>query len=618
MRYLDTVRWLYRGDPRIAQRYLPLARALLGQVVKRTAEAGVVSARQRFDIYDGAGTIEVIVVGLQTVAVIDVLASSPQRTSNVPPVVVTPRSDTFPDGYTGVFNQALLFPLESPDLPPWGIRWPDTDIVGFSFSAPPKGTYLGAWPDGVAAGGNIDWQGPAGERLSWYGPPSRYWWDPFDPNVFPQRYLFAEGRVLLDATAYAAAQGDSDIQGGIMGAALWRDATGVKHLHVIHKDGDVHRLVRYALGIEAIDPPLQRTVITGHTKLATLTLADSRTPWFFNASGSAAVHMTDPDTGIYNAVGTPSSCTLARLAVEPSGVAAFTTETVETIGATSDMDPQAPLAVDYQGDTEVQVGLLRGSGYFGGTGSDTILRWPWGDKTHFAFSGSGTLSGDSRPRESEDNTRNRCFILYADLRSGLLVQLRGRIFEGSDSDYREYFHVDVLRNGVRIATRLVWERGYGAPFFLSYDLYRGSYGGYFNGVSSGAPYSPRLWMHANYNSNVGTPALDFKGLLASCFTHFNNPFVASVADALDGYYDNHHYDDTRSFGWLQMAAVENDRVVWSGHLPTARNTAYSGSGTGADRTSLNFITRADLPVRTGMPDVNARFYPGWPLGSPVL
>lgn len=251
MKYLDAVRWLYRGDPRIAQRYLPLARALLGQVVKRTAEAGVVSARQRFDIPDGAGTIEVIVAGLQTIAVIDVQASGPLRTFGLDGFVLSTHS---------AIGNVLVAPTE-----PVGdyVSWFESAEAAAIASVPGEARVYGEfYPDGLNACGNVDWKGADGLAVTYSGPISRYF--PGDGGGV-QYKVHCQGKTLFDATTFVS--GDARTGWRVFGAGLRRIGAQL-WLYVMHGDASFDldwdfMLARYRVTEPAETPPFGALTLSG-------------------------------------------------------------------------------------------------------------------------------------------------------------------------------------------------------------------------------------------------------------------------------------------------------------------------------------------------------------------
>lgn len=655
MRYVKEVRFRFNGPE--AQRYTSLARTILGRWLA-TLGPGVITGADRRTLPDGT-TIEITLAsGEPTIAITTrggdvVLASRPG-------IVVTPRNDTYPTGQDDEYPEALLAPLVGGGVVPWGVQWAQANIPGFRSSPQPKGLYLGAFPDGLKDGGNIDWRGPRGERLSWYGPASRYWHDPQEPNTFPRQWLFAEGRVLLDATAYAAEQEDADIAGGIMGAALWTDADSQRWLHVIHKDGNTHRLVRYTLSFDATDPRSQQTIITGFEKVTTLTLADSRAPWFFSEDGSKAVHMTDPLPTEWDDTA-PASCTTARLEVDADGSAAFSTASDVRESPTLGTDSVGVIARDFRGNAEVALSHAGESS--GGQGTHGHLQGDFGNiVTTLHMVGvpfapvtedvSRLLVGVPVPSSPSDpdavNWSLFRRIFYADLRAGVVLCLRSfypRYWLVGGDGY-ERFDIELWREGRVVKEWPVLRVAEGDTFDTAIGMgpWHAPVGGQLNPITEGS-YSPRLWML--WKNDFLSPSDQFdqshRGLLASCAgnlapwkdnyvrsgwadTDFYKWYASGPAYGTRWTFRDPFHVDGRGHSWLGVVAVERDRVVVSWYLPNVRHAPLADSAapdvlpylaidTGR---AANFLTRGLLPIQTGTPDVNSAFYPGWPLGRPLL
>ncbi len=656
MRYTKEVRFRFNGPD--AQRYTSLARTILGRWLA-TLGPGVVTGATRQTLPDGTLVEITLSAGAPTIAI--TTAGAGVQVVGLPGIVVTPRNDTYPIEQDAEYPEALLVPFAAAGVSPWGVQWARGNIPGFRSSPQPKGLYLGSFPDGLKDGGNIDWRGPRGERLSWYGPASRYWHDPQEPNTFPKRWLFAEGRVLLDATAYAAAQGDTEIAGGIMGAALWTDADSQRWLHVIHKDGNTHRLVRYTLSVDSAKPATQRTIIAGYTKVTTLALADSRSPWFFSEDGSKAVHMTDPLPTAWDSTA-PASCTTARLTVSTSGSAAFSTSADARLSDSS-ATTTGVVARDFVGNDESSIELTCKSSQLQGSSAvltingasivTKLSRFSTGplleeDVTPYLVGVPFNLSGG--PQLLNWTLFRR--VLYADIRSGLIVLLRS-FFPFSwlnGGDGYQSFAIEVRRGNGLVYERTVLKAGEADS--SDADLGQGDWHAPTQSAlfTTGASpitgnRSPRLWMLWRHDFAGGTMFAEHhnRGLLASC-SGVHPPWVDNYvrsgwtdADFWRWYqsgpaygtrwtFRNPFHVDGRGHSWLGFAVVEKDRVVASWYLPNVRHAPLADSAspdvlqylaidTGR---AANTLTRGFLPIQTGTPDLSSAFYPGWPLGRPLL
>lgn len=656
-RYGKELRIRYLGDPAEGAKLLPLARMVVQELMSSMDASGIDQGARRKTLASGAKIKVSIVRGLPPIVEIDVKGVSVAE--EIPPpasllgIVVTPRNDAYPDGQDEDDPQALLLPLPRDREPYWGVQWRRGNIPGYLSTPPPKGLFEVAFPDGLRDGGNIDWRGPKGERLTWYGPASRYWHDPQEPNTFPRQWLFAEGRVLLDATAYAAEQEDPDIAGGIMGAALWRGEDGVRYLHVIHKDGSTHRLVRYSLGSNLAEPQTQQATITGYEKITTLTLADSRTPWFFSEDGSKAVHMTDPLPTAWDDTA-PASCTTARLTISDSGEAVFVTSTdVRESPLSIFEETTGVIARDFSVNDEVSIshtGYNTGSqlsyGFISGhiNGLVITLHMVGVDSSPVVEDVSRLLS--AVPNDEPVNWSLFRRIIYVDLRSKIVLCIRSfypRFWLVGDDGY-ERFDVELWRNGALVfeAPVLMVAKGALSTSAIGNGPWHAPLGGnlYSGSVVEGF-YSPRLWMtwRNDYTGAGDQDDQSHRGILASCggnlapwkdnkvrsgwaASDFYKWYVSGPAYGTRWTFRNPLYTDGRGHSWLGVVAVESGRIVASWYLPNVRYAPLADSAAASVLPYLsidtgraaNYLSRGKLPQRTGTEDANPAFYPGWPLG----
>lgn len=216
MSYTDTVRFFYKGNRERAAQHVGTARRLLFELARQIGDAGLSVGRRRLVLPNDGTIIDVRISGLQAVAVIE-----------APPIrkevegrgdfVVWARDDAFPDGIDPEFPQQLLKPLGEAAENGWRAYKKSASISAGNG----PGVYGGVFPDGLTRAGNIDWHGPNDERLSWYGPETRYWMDRFrQPSDTYGKFVFALGKALLDIDAYCL---ENEIDMGsrlVLGAAL--------------------------------------------------------------------------------------------------------------------------------------------------------------------------------------------------------------------------------------------------------------------------------------------------------------------------------------------------------------------------------------------------------------
>lgn len=365
------------GDANTAAQHLPTARKLLGAVVAdaERLELGTLKRTQRID----AGTeIEAEIIGSQPRITIRVSGTDSKTTDQrIGDFVVWARDDVQPNGINDQHPQQIL-------KPEWRTYFFDEEVLP-AYDAFPrrKGTYrfssgVEVFPDGIKHAGNIDWLGSIGERISWYGPSSRYWFDRWrQPSAQYGRFVFMLGQILLDIDAYCAASSHDFAERLVLGAAL--DGTSLLVMQAdmpdlpapsvpVGRPGDVYvtppcpvdevalRLVRYPLLLDLTEPPTQRVfVATGeHVTLWVGTGIGWVNPWFFNADGTRAesfampeqtgLHQYIPDVGaaVYD---TPSaSSEHLSLAIAPSSASLATQDCALEL---NQEEAFAPVAVDY-------------------------------------------------------------------------------------------------------------------------------------------------------------------------------------------------------------------------------------------------------------------------------
>src|SRR5690606_35861489 len=125
------------------------------------------------------------------------ITPAPPQPSIPPPIVrddfvVWARTGALPDGIDEDRPQQILRPA-------WTTFFDNADVEGYEDFTGDKGTYGGMFPQGLLLAGNIDWLSPiTGERISWYGPSSRYWYDDWRlPRAQYGKHVFHLGQVLL-------------------------------------------------------------------------------------------------------------------------------------------------------------------------------------------------------------------------------------------------------------------------------------------------------------------------------------------------------------------------------------------------------------------------------------
>lgn len=202
------------APPEAAAPYLPEARKLLGQVFEDAAfnNLGVHKLRKVLD--DGTVIVAEKHGEIPRVTITPALPPPTERpTTGHDDFVVWARTTAQPDGIDAAHPQQIL-------RPSWRTFFFDEDVAGFDVFPGSKGQYAGTFPAGVPLAGNIDWRNEAGERFSWYGPSSRYWYDDWrQPRAQYGKHVFNLGQILLDVDAYCTASDEDFAERYVMGAS---------------------------------------------------------------------------------------------------------------------------------------------------------------------------------------------------------------------------------------------------------------------------------------------------------------------------------------------------------------------------------------------------------------
>lgn len=366
------------GDPGSAAQHLPTARKVLGAVVAEAKFNDLTTLKLILRPEPGVELVGEIHGSQPRITIRITGAEGEEQKQRIGDFVVWARDETLPNGIDADHPQQLL-------KAEWRTFFFDTDIPAYEAFGRRKGTYRfgdgGAelFPDGIRHAGNIDWRASTGERISWYGPSSRYWFDRWrQPSAQYGRFVFMLGQILLDIDAYCAAASVDFSERLVLGAAL--DGTSLLVMQAdmpdlpapsvpVGRPGDVYvtppcpidevalRLVRYPLLLDMDEPPTQRVfVATGeHVTLWVGTGIGWVNPWFFNADGTRAesfampeqtgLHQYIPDAGADIVYDTPSvSSEHLSLAVASSS-ASLTTQDCSL--ELNQQEAFAPVAVDY-------------------------------------------------------------------------------------------------------------------------------------------------------------------------------------------------------------------------------------------------------------------------------
>lgn len=641
MSYNGPVRLALRGDRVAASRYIRTARVLLGKLHEITRLSGATSGRRQYEIPNGS--IELVLAGDIAAVTITVGSEQAGKLKVIEHFIVWARTEEAPPGIDAVHPQQMLRYEGEEDS--WRTLFFDSEIEGYSDLARPKGTYKTdqgrvAFPDGLRHAGNVDWVNEAGIRVSWYGPSTRYFYDPFrQPRSQYGKHVFMLGQVLLDVEKYITDSAPDPAFDAryVMGAAL---NPALNELRVVlaqlpfgnttdeHVPGNTVRfpetwpladvpivVCRFAVtqNLEAEQSMRFAVVPRSRQVLYSSTLRNPYNPWFFNASGNAAVSVGLPEIVFASfPAGTVPSESNPIWTVEIGEDDATLSVTNVGLGAVGTL---ATLAADFKGNTLVKLDVRRG---------------PVGDASYEGFTYvMGGLEIPARecsyaaPPSTTIKSVTENYIQHADLRENELVILRAHVVQnlGTATTLVAEAGVDIWVNGLRTGSHALdlfdilgngvpgqyvsanedW-RGITAPVGLSpqFALY-GAVGGldfitvfirwtgtHFGIRYMGYPTDEYFSQMAVYVTGPGGPSIPMT-------IHCSGGFDSHLAD-FDG-----HYIGTG-------CATYDGITVFSG--PAVRSE--SGESISIVASPEPGVTLADL---TGVDGTKVRYHPVWLLGA---
>jgi hypothetical protein len=317
MAYLEPLRVSIVGDKIAGARYIRDARRIAFGLLRQLREGGVLSGRRLYKNDATGVTIEVVVAGAIVAATI-YTAGGGRFTQFPQGFVVWPRDGNHVDGIDEEFPQLLLEPPdEEADDPAWATLFKSAAIDGFQEFSYQKGVYGAHYIGGLRRAGNIDWVGPDGERLSWYGPQVRAWYDGWvQPDKQFGKFVFMMGQPLLDVEKYIEESADSPSFDDryVLGAALYKTGPASASLYVVHMElqpfppevpspsavgkftslvggyGLPAGLYRYSLIMVADANGLPRYKVVPNSRQLLQSIPDvAREPWFFNKDATKAI-----------------------------------------------------------------------------------------------------------------------------------------------------------------------------------------------------------------------------------------------------------------------------------------------------------------------------------------
>lgn len=628
------------SDIEAAQPYLGEAKKLLGAVWEEAARYRLGTFTLRRELSDGTVIIAEKHGDIPRMTIAPApRAEAPLRVPPKDAFVVWARDAAHVDGIDTDHPQQILRPA-------WQTFFFDAQIAGYDDFPGKKGTYRTnadgrvVFPDGVRHAGNVDWRGPDGERLSWTGPSTRYWFDPYiQPRSQYGKHVFLLGQVLLDVEAYIAdSTPDAPFaERYVLGAALGDNAlivmladlpigdtpTGTVPPNTVIApspwplDTVPLTLCRFALRVESDAEDLMRlrAVARSREVMWSGALPRALNPWHFDAAGRRAVsvglpesatagysHLT-PGTGLASAPSPNSE--VYQLAIDADGAATLTTRTVQLppVG-------EAVLAADFAGAQLRQLIARRGPIENTADAFALIL-----DDAELPLISERDLAGATQQAVVLRS------LLYADLRQAVLVMLVIEFTVAFPDVTTSDVRVEIIKAGAvlrRVPLALEDVQGCGlsrslasvdrrwrectrevavSPQFALYGMVGGSeppvtfflrWTGA-HGLYSFRPY-PDAAVFSAYAVRATTP-----GPLLPITNLSDAGFESDRAD-VDGH--------TSVLG----CTASDQRVLLScyGYRSKSGRSLHAVAGSDAD---------TDLPTLTGVGGTNARFHPIWQLGE---
>lgn len=472
--YIGWAHWRFLGDEAAAKALIPQARKVLG-FADQQARRGQLVTNTYTQQLPGGGHITAEIHGQQPRVSIYVPPGGDQRIPVRLPedFVVWARDESRPEGIDAAYPQQIL-------RPKWKTFFFNSEVDGYEGFQGPKGVYQFGqdggllFPDGIRHSGNIDWRSVAGQHLSWYGPSTRYWVDPF-VQVRTQygKQVFMLGQVLLDVDQYIE-DSDPDLPFSaryVMGAAL----DGLD-LYVVHADLPVgttstapvpggtymtdpyyptapipHEVCRYRLIPDPDHPTFRKVLSRSREVLWEGGLRTGAMPWFFNPQATRA-HCFSVPAGSFGGIDFVSFSTLGGTPVPPSPTAPVVmleidgdNVTVTTVQVSVSPSGEGALAGDYDdAGNPVQVLVSRQQRAVGGLepGANMI-------SDHWMMSVGGATVDLQRQYRDQGSTGDytvRRSPMYVDARTGFAVFFREVAHASFTFDLREVW-VEVYLRG---------------------------------------------------------------------------------------------------------------------------------------------------------------------------
>lgn len=644
------------GEKERGQVYLPAARLLMGKVLA-DAQVNQLGRHQMRQVLDDGTVLVADKIGAINRVQIVPAGGGPPRLPLKPldDVVVWARDAPRPDGIDVEHPQQVLRAYAAGQGRAWETYFFDTDTPGYQGFPGRKSTYGGRFPEGLRRAGNVDWVSEDRERISWYGPQCRYFYDGYvQPRSQYGKFVFMMGQVLLDTDQYAI-ESPEQAHGAdryVLGAAL-RKVDGVPWLYVVLSQApdvplptgeepagaqrysqpyaplDVpSTMYRYRLLVE-VDPmgvawyrvsPNSREGLIQVTNL-------SAEPWIFNTSCTEARCWEMPSGSGWFAV------IADRENVQPGDVVEQFPTTSQTLHVVSITDDAVFHASQALSASDNGVGVAIASDWVKDERRDLLLVVQPGVVPYLRMGQLDVLLNDCVVGPDSVNRLERRYLMFADLRAGVLVFMRshaaylngntnqpnlgegisieiyhgaGKVFDSTPDPTT--LHVPLVRSLIESS------RKYGSlagrainPFFWLYGLclLKAKPEDEAPGLTD---VNPDFAGACNAYGCLPMPAAAYFG--AYHIRHVDDMPVQTVGQRARPGFSANRADFDQHYSMLGCAANE-EVVVLSMHNPMW----HEADPQFADR-SLSFVTGTSLGALTGVAGALSRYHPIWQIGEP--
>lgn len=655
MAYNNPVRLILQGDRVEAARYIDVARAALWKLARATQSNGATTTRHRLQMAGGV-TVDLSLAGLEATIVINAPLQNEEKWVAPHDFVVWPRDAAHTSGIDAEHPQLILRieRNEKTGAARWTTYFYNQETGGYADFAGRKGSYFRAFPNGVANGGNIEWESPRGEVISWYGPSARYWYDAYAQLRYQYgKFVFMNGQKLLDVDAYVTAStAQAPITARwIIGAALRYDGSNVYLFTVQSEAPDMTtdmttlpgntvkltdpaphtaqtlRFYRYTLDLETSPQGLTNYRVRTNSRILLGSAPNfSSEPWFFNPECTEALVYTYPDGfvlakiidrdtppdsgdfGVGDQLFPPTEQFRIRV---PIALDSISGSTVESLSVTNNGVP-VPIASDYAADGSLVT-------------MNVIVENDM--TTYLELAGTRhQLSKVMSLHEHEGDNRvqaNLRWVVFADLRNSLLVMMTYEVtftFPGGVGAT----YIEIYKDGALVHRELnhpfetIPEHGFSFSL-LDHDRK------YYNlRGRSVAPYYYVFGMLLNVRGGGGGVIYDAE--FGSCNYQYN--WLPYPSAGYFGTYDpsppNPASHPPTTVGSRSNAGFNSNLADGNGHYNVTACNFYdktimlslASPSAGGDG-SYVFVSNETLARLTGVSGTNARYHPLWRIGKPA-